>query len=161
MNYTLKIATLAAGVFLAGPASAAPINGTASLDFGVKHVAAKTLLLLKHAPDGAKFSQRSSKKGGRRPRVPGGSGCDDPHDLIEHPECNVGGSTVPARAGRAVVVFVEIAPNGDVEIHFANGWKEELTAGGMYEVKNANNRTVTERVATAVDVARIKALAGY
>ena len=26
-------------------------------------------------------------KGGRRPRVPGGSGCDDPGDIIEHPEC--------------------------------------------------------------------------
>ena len=24
-----------------------------------------------------------------RPRIPGGSGCDDPHDLIEHPECRV------------------------------------------------------------------------
>lgn len=23
----------------------------------------------------------------RRPRVPGGSGCDDPGDIIEHPEC--------------------------------------------------------------------------
>lgn len=23
----------------------------------------------------------------RRPRTPGGSGCDDPRDLIEHPEC--------------------------------------------------------------------------
>lgn len=23
----------------------------------------------------------------RRPRVPGGSGCDSPRDLIEHPEC--------------------------------------------------------------------------
>jgi hypothetical protein len=23
----------------------------------------------------------------RKPRVPGGSGCDDPEDLIEHPEC--------------------------------------------------------------------------
>lgn len=23
----------------------------------------------------------------RRPRVPGGSGCDDPRDIIEHPEC--------------------------------------------------------------------------
>ena len=23
----------------------------------------------------------------RKPRVPGGSGCDDPRDLIEHPEC--------------------------------------------------------------------------
>ncbi len=23
----------------------------------------------------------------RKPRVPGGSGCDDPQDIIEHPEC--------------------------------------------------------------------------
>jgi ABC-type transport system substrate-binding protein len=23
----------------------------------------------------------------RKPRVPGGSGCDDPRDLVEHPEC--------------------------------------------------------------------------
>ncbi|OYX42359.1 MAG: hypothetical protein B7Z02_12525 [Rhodobacterales bacterium 32-67-9] len=22
-----------------------------------------------------------------KPRIPGGSGCDDPEDLIEHPEC--------------------------------------------------------------------------
>ncbi|WP_343079191.1 hypothetical protein [Ostreiculturibacter nitratireducens] len=24
-----------------------------------------------------------------RPRIPGGSGCDDPHDVAEHPECQV------------------------------------------------------------------------
>ncbi len=23
----------------------------------------------------------------RKPRIPGGSGCDDPEDIIEHPEC--------------------------------------------------------------------------
>lgn len=23
----------------------------------------------------------------RKPRIPGGSGCDDPRDIIEHPEC--------------------------------------------------------------------------
>jgi hypothetical protein len=23
----------------------------------------------------------------RKPRIPGGSGCDDPGDVIEHPEC--------------------------------------------------------------------------
>ncbi len=23
----------------------------------------------------------------RKPRVPGGSGCDDPDDIAEHPEC--------------------------------------------------------------------------
>lgn len=27
------------------------------------------------------------RRGRKRPRVPGGSGCDDPRDLIEHPEC--------------------------------------------------------------------------
>jgi hypothetical protein len=26
-------------------------------------------------------------RGGRRPRVPGGSGCDDLGDIVEHPEC--------------------------------------------------------------------------
>ncbi|MDP8917648.1 MAG: hypothetical protein M3O00_02020 [Pseudomonadota bacterium] len=26
---------------------------------------------------------------GGRPRIPGGSGCDDPGDLIEHPECRL------------------------------------------------------------------------
>lgn len=25
----------------------------------------------------------------RKPRIPGGSGCDDPEDLIEHPECRL------------------------------------------------------------------------
>ena len=30
----------------------------------------------------------------RKPRVPGGSGCDDPEDLIEHPECRAS-LTVP------------------------------------------------------------------
>lgn len=23
----------------------------------------------------------------RKPRIPGGSGCDDPDDILEHPEC--------------------------------------------------------------------------
>jgi hypothetical protein len=25
----------------------------------------------------------------RKPRVPGGSGCDDPEDLVEYPECRI------------------------------------------------------------------------
>ena len=29
----------------------------------------------------------TTSRNGGRPRVPGGSGCDDPHDIIEHPEC--------------------------------------------------------------------------
>ena len=27
------------------------------------------------------------RRGRRKPRVPGGSGCDDPGDIREHPEC--------------------------------------------------------------------------
>lgn len=27
------------------------------------------------------------RRGRKRPRVPGGSGCDDPGDILEHPEC--------------------------------------------------------------------------
>ena len=34
--------------------------------------------------DAALFSVEFDR---RRPRVPGGSGCDDPRDIIEHPEC--------------------------------------------------------------------------
>jgi hypothetical protein len=29
-----------------------------------------------------------------KPRVPGGSGCDDPDDLIEHPECRPGNAVL-------------------------------------------------------------------
>ena len=29
-----------------------------------------------------------SGSGRKRPRVPGGSGCDDPGDILEHPECS-------------------------------------------------------------------------
>lgn len=29
----------------------------------------------------------TSGSGRDKPRIPGGSGCDDPEDLIEHPEC--------------------------------------------------------------------------
>ena len=32
--------------------------------------------------DGSSVMEKRS-----RPRVPGGSGCDDPQDIIEHPEC--------------------------------------------------------------------------
>ena len=90
----------------------------------------------------------------RRPRIPGGSGCDDPHDIIEHPECRPGGVT----RLNSQVSSVEVYPNGNVEIRYANGWKEALE-NGRYELKNANNRTVIERRATAADMARINGLA--
>jgi hypothetical protein len=31
----------------------------------------------------------SDDNGGRRDRVPGGSGCDDAHDILEHSECSI------------------------------------------------------------------------
>ncbi len=37
--------------------------------------------------DAFEMSHDFSKR--KKPRVPGGSGCDDPQDLIEHPECKV------------------------------------------------------------------------
>ena len=34
--------------------------------------------------------RRDDRPSGRnKPRIPGGSGCDDPQDIIEHPECRV------------------------------------------------------------------------
>lgn len=32
---------------------------------------------------------KGSGSGRDRPRIPGGSGCDDPGDVAEHPECRV------------------------------------------------------------------------
>lgn len=47
--------------------------------------------------------RRDDRSGGRsRPRVPGGSGCDDPGDIREHPECSGGGAvngTTPSLGG--------------------------------------------------------------
>lgn len=39
--------------------------------------------------DSSTFSILAAKGKGRGPRSPGGSGCDDPRDLIEHPECGL------------------------------------------------------------------------
>ena len=36
---------------------------------------------------GRSSDDRRSGGHGGRPRVPGGSGCDDAHDLVEHPDC--------------------------------------------------------------------------
>jgi hypothetical protein len=33
------------------------------------------------------FHQEANIVERRKPRIPGGSGCDDPRDIIEHPEC--------------------------------------------------------------------------
>jgi hypothetical protein len=34
--------------------------------------------------------RNDDKSGGRKPRIPGGSGCDSAQDRAEHPECNAG-----------------------------------------------------------------------
>ena len=34
----------------------------------------------------SEFDKKKRKRGGKV-RVPGGSGCDDPGDILEHPEC--------------------------------------------------------------------------
>jgi hypothetical protein len=42
------------------------------------------------APDGIYSTQQmagSASVDRRRPRVPGGSGCNTLHDILEHPEC--------------------------------------------------------------------------
>lgn len=44
-------------------------------------------------PDDRRGTRDDSTRGGGghggRPRIPGGSGCDDPQDVIEHPECRL------------------------------------------------------------------------
>jgi hypothetical protein len=49
---------------------AVPASASISIDTGIGLLS-----------DQGEFDKR------RKPRVPGGSGCDDPRDLIEHPEC--------------------------------------------------------------------------
>jgi hypothetical protein len=42
------------------------------------------------SPDGIHaldFAADSTVEKRRKKRIPGGSGCDDPGDIIEHPEC--------------------------------------------------------------------------
>ena len=68
---------------------------------------------------------------------------------------NSGLPAVPAVAGAPRVE----SAGGAIEVHYPNGWKEEL-AGGRYELKDPNNNTVVERPATAADVRRLRALAG-
>jgi hypothetical protein len=42
-----------------------------------------------HGGDDDGDDDNDSGSGRDHPRIPGGSGCDDPFDLIEHPECRV------------------------------------------------------------------------
>ena len=66
-----------------------------------------------------------------------------------------GGGALPAgsQARR-----VEVGANS-VEVDYNTGWREEIT-GNRYELKDPNNNTVVERVATQSDVDRLIGLAG-
>lgn len=46
-----------------------------------------------------------------------------------------------------------------IEVRYRDGWKEEISAG-RYQLKDPNNRTVVERLATEADRDRLMALAG-
>lgn len=51
-------------------------------------MSALTVVPVKASVDGFSAADNQSVVEKRRkPRVPGGSGCDDPEDVIEHPEC--------------------------------------------------------------------------
>ncbi len=104
--------------------------------------------------------------GRSEPRVPGGSGCDDPGDIEEHPECSPeaaaqAGNSNPSGAGGEsapkMIVKIEVSATG-IEIKYSDGSKEEIE-NGIYERKNSNNRTVERRRATGADIARLRALA--
>ena len=67
MQKFLMAATLAAiAVTSVAPVSAAPMSSSPAFEQLMD----------------SEFDRR-----GRRPRVPGGSGCDSPRDILEHPEC--------------------------------------------------------------------------
>lgn len=63
------LAILAGGLMPALPAAAA-----ANATIGKAQIAAPA-------------ADEVERRGRKKPRIPGGSGCDDPRDLIEHPEC--------------------------------------------------------------------------
>ncbi|WP_217355668.1 hypothetical protein [Ruegeria arenilitoris] len=46
----------------------------------------------------------------------------------------------------------------NIEVNYANGWKEEIEFG-RYELKDPFNRTVVERTATAADIRRLQSVA--
>lgn len=59
-----------------------------TVDLGAAVAGTDTGAQIRSASDATDMERRGRGRGGRsKPRVPGGSGCDDPRDLIEHPEC--------------------------------------------------------------------------
>ncbi|MEI4488835.1 hypothetical protein V8J36_21835 [Frigidibacter sp. MR17.14] len=68
-----------------------------------------------------------------------------------------GGTETRGDSRTGDVARVERSAAG-IEVTYADGWREELE-GGRYELKDARNRTVIERTATAADIERLRRLA--
>ena len=65
----------------AAPVAAAPMETGFTADYA-------TFIFADDEVDRRGRRGRGGRSGGRsKPRVPGGSGCDDPGDIAEHPEC--------------------------------------------------------------------------
>ena len=58
-----------------------------ALTAAILAVSAISTIPAKAKTDGFWNADAASTMERRKPRVKGGSGCDDPRDLIEHPEC--------------------------------------------------------------------------
>jgi hypothetical protein len=83
----LMMGTLACAAMAAGPAPTLEASAT----------------VVRDAAQGAQTNPLSvdDQLARRKPRVPGGSGCDDPEDLIEHPECSPNASTPEDQLARS------------------------------------------------------------
>lgn len=61
---------------------------------------------------GGRDDRGRDDSGRDRPRIPGGSGCDDPGDLLEHPECRPAGGSGGGTGGGATVTLPEPSISG-------------------------------------------------
>ncbi|MCQ0972129.1 hypothetical protein MLD63_17050 [Paracoccus sp. TK19116] len=73
------IASAAAAALLTAAAPAFAYTG----EMGASAVASTASIMLPTD----KIVEKRGRGGRSKPRIPGGSGCDDPRDIIEHPQC--------------------------------------------------------------------------
>ncbi|MDT8856226.1 hypothetical protein RNZ50_14590 [Paracoccaceae bacterium Fryx2] len=85
-----------------------------------------------------------------------GRGRDDAGIDGRGPRHGSGGAHHQPGMGGKRVAKVEVSARG-IEVEYRNGSKEEIE-NGIYERKNAANRTVEERPATQADIDRLMAL---
>ena len=87
--------------------------------------------------------------------------------LIERPVTDADLKRIARNTQRSGIVPVPFrteatrveASGSAIEVTYGTGWREQLD-GGRYELKDPNNNTVIERVATPADISRLRALAG-